>query len=95
MGFEASKSVLFRQVGPRSKVWTEKEMLEMSAWEFAEVSPFALWTLLRKKKHAVAKVLNNGKVTDIVRLHVHRILQNSFCGFAYDYFLVWNICLEV
>ena len=28
---------LFRDVGPRSKVWTEKEMLEMSAWEFAEV----------------------------------------------------------
>ena len=50
---------------------------------------------LKKKKHAVAKVLNNGKVIDIVRLHVHRILQNSFCGFAYDYFLVWNICLEV
>ena len=50
MGFEASKSVLFRQVGPRSKVWTEKEVLEISAWEFAEVSPFALWTLLRKKK---------------------------------------------
>ena len=59
-------------------------MLEISAWEFAEVSPFA-----------VAKVLNNGKVIDIVQLHVHRILQNSFCGFAYDYFLVWNICLEV
>ena len=39
------KSLLFRQVGPRSKVWTEKEMLEISAWEFAEVSPFALWTL--------------------------------------------------
>lgn len=26
-----------QQVGPRSKVWTEKEMLEISAWEFAEV----------------------------------------------------------
>lgn len=29
---------LFREVGPRSKVWTEEEMLEVSAWEFAEVS---------------------------------------------------------
>lgn len=28
---------IFREVGPRSKVWTEKEMLEISAWEFAEV----------------------------------------------------------
>lgn len=26
-----------QEVGPRSKVWTEKEMLEISAWEFAEV----------------------------------------------------------
>ena len=54
MGFEANKSLLFRQVGPRSKVWTEKEMLEISAWEFAEVSPFALLTLLGKK-NTVAK----------------------------------------
>lgn len=28
---------ILREVGPRSKVWTEKEMLEISAWEFAEV----------------------------------------------------------
>ena len=50
VGFETNKTlILFRQVGPRSKVWTEKEMLEISAWEFAEVSPFALWTLLGKK----------------------------------------------
>ena len=52
MGFEANKSLLFRQVGPRSKVWTEKEMLEISAWEFAEVSPFALWTLLGIKTYS-------------------------------------------
>ena len=52
MGFEAYKSLLFRQVGPRSKVWTEKEMLEISAWEFAEVSPFALWTLLGIKTYS-------------------------------------------
>ena len=57
--------------------------------------PFCPMDSFKKKKHAVAKVLNNGKVIDIVRLHVHCILQNSFCGFAYDYFLVWNICLEV
>ena len=48
-----NKSLLFRQVGPRSKVWTEKEMLEISAWEFAEVSPFAVMDSFRKKKHTV------------------------------------------
>lgn len=30
-------ALVSQDVGPRSKVWTEKEMLEMSAWEFAEV----------------------------------------------------------
>ena len=57
--------------------------------------PFCPMDSFKKKKRAVAKVLNNGKVIDIVRLHVHRILQNFFRGFAFDYFLVWNICLEV
>lgn len=28
---------IVRKVGPRSRVWTEKEMLEISAYEFAEV----------------------------------------------------------
>ncbi|KAJ7352910.1 Leukotriene A-4 hydrolase [Desmophyllum pertusum] len=30
-------ALVSKEVGPRSKVWTEKEMLEISAWEFAEV----------------------------------------------------------
>ena len=53
-----NKSLLFRQVGPRSKVWTEKEMLEISAWEFAEVSPFAVMDSFRKKNIQYSK---NGK----------------------------------
>lgn len=30
-------ALVCQEVGPRSKVWTEKEMLDVSAWEFAEV----------------------------------------------------------
>lgn len=30
-------ALVSRKVGDRSKVWTEQEMLELSAWEFAEV----------------------------------------------------------
>ncbi|XP_066014580.1 leukotriene A-4 hydrolase [Pocillopora verrucosa] len=30
-------ALVSQEVGPRSRVWTEKEMLEVSAWEFAEV----------------------------------------------------------
>ena len=52
-----NKSLLFRQVGPRSKVWTEKEMLEISAWEFVEVSPFA--DSFRKKNIQYSKMANN------------------------------------
>ena len=30
-------NVSCRQVGPRSKVWSEKEMIEQAEWEFSEV----------------------------------------------------------
>ena len=39
---------ILREVGPRSRVWTEKEMLEISAWEFAEVR-YSVTTLYPQK----------------------------------------------
>ncbi len=29
--------IFFREIGPRSKVWSEKEMVDAAAYEFAEV----------------------------------------------------------
>ena len=29
---------IFREVGPKSRVWCEKEMVEQAAWDFSEVS---------------------------------------------------------
>lgn len=31
---------LFREIGPRTLVWAEKELVDKSAYEFAEVSEF-------------------------------------------------------
>lgn len=49
---------ILREVGPRSRVWTEKEMLEISAWEFAEVR-YSVTTLYPQKWSASAFSFTN------------------------------------
>lgn len=37
-GYENVFSVLHREIGPRSRVWSEKEYVDQAAFEFSEVS---------------------------------------------------------
>ena len=41
------KVIYFRDIGPRSKVWTEADMLDAAAYEFAEVNISALLNFFR------------------------------------------------
>lgn len=36
--YENVSSVLYREIGPRSKIWSEKEYVDQAAFEFSEVS---------------------------------------------------------
>lgn len=38
-----------KDIGPRSRVWTEKDMLDKAAYEFAQV--FQYLTILQSEKH--------------------------------------------
>lgn len=41
-----------REIGPRSKVWSEKELVDTAAAEFSEVSDhFYLFVLFIKRQH--------------------------------------------
>lgn len=37
-GYKNVSPVLYREIGPRSKVWSEKEYVDLAAFEFSEVS---------------------------------------------------------